>query len=150
MGTCRQLSEGKRERMGKRCPRRLCLHQSFRFAGLVFRNQKPMPFQAALLPPGKPPTCQLVFSFLFLPHQNVLCKHQHYLLLLFTLPSSDSTWLHRKWNFFQTGWRKVGWGKPALVETPLSLGNLAVTPSPGLTPEQGHPSFFFFFQYSPL
>ena len=25
------------------------------------------------------------------------------------------------------------------METPLSPGNLAMTPSPGLTPEQGHP-----------
>lgn len=84
------------------------------------------------------------WSSLFLPHKNILCKHQHYLLLLFILPSSDSTWLHRKWNyFFQTGWCKVGWGKPVLMETPLSPGNLAVTPSPGLTPKQGRPYFFF-------
>lgn len=46
-------------------------------------------------------------------------------------------------NFFQTGWCKVGWGKPVLMETPLSPGNLAVTPSPGLTPKQGRPYFFF-------
>lgn len=30
-----------------------------------------------------------------------------------------------------------------MVETPLSPGNLAVTPSSGLTPEQGHPFSYF-------
>lgn len=96
------------------------------------------------------PLASWSFHFFFSPIRMFFASiNQHYLLLLFTLPSSDSTWLHRKWNyFFQTGWCKVGWGKPALVETPLSPGNLAVTLSPGLTPEQGCPSFFFFFLIS--
>lgn len=69
--------------------------------------------------------------------------HQHYLLLLLTLPSNDYLAPPEVELFLQTGWCEVGWGKPPMVETPLSPGNLAAAPSPGLTPEQGHPFSFF-------
>lgn len=135
-------SGGQRWRNGEETPKeRLCLH--YRSARLVLRNQKAVPFQAVLLHPGKSLSCWLPFSFFSSSHQGVLLKHQHYLLLLLTLPSNDYLAPPEVELFLQTEWCEVGWGKPTMVETPLSPGNLAVAPSPGLTPEQGHAFSYF-------
>lgn len=49
-----------------------------------------MSFQAALLHPGKSPSCWLaLFYFFSLPHKDVLLKHQHCLSLLLISPSND-------------------------------------------------------------
>lgn len=84
--------------------------------------QENLPFETGLL-----------ILFCFLPHQDVLSKHQYYLLLV--VPSNDYLAPPEVELFLQTGWCKIGW-KPVMVETPLSPANLAVAPNPGLTPEQ--------------
>ena len=82
------------------------------------------------------------FIFFPLPHKDVLLKHQHCLSLLLISPSNDYLAPPEVELFLQTGWCEVGWGKPPTVETPLSPGNLAVAPSPGLT--RAGPSIFLF------